>query len=384
MIHIKDKKGCCGCSACEEICPKGCILMKEDEEGFMYPEVDTTSCVNCRLCEKVCPVLNQSEKKRPIKIFAATNTDEKIREASSSGGIFTLLAQNIIEEERGVVFGAKFNKDWEVVHDFSETTEGLSDFRGSKYVQSDIGNNYQKAESFLKEGRKVLFSGTPCQIAGLKKFLRKDYGNLLTIDIVCHGVPSPRVWKEYLSSLEADKAKINRISFRDKSIGWKDYCFSMNSENSSIVQKSMDNTFMKGFLTNVYQRPSCYCCAAKSGKSGSDITLADFWGISNCHPEIDDDRGTSLVMLNTDKGLKYFIHSGCNMKEASYDEAIAGNPSIERPVAVPAQRKSFFRKLRQTDKGIEVLIENTLNEMRPSFLKKCMTKMKKYIAYILR
>lgn len=195
MIDIGKK--CCGCNSCAQSCPKQCISMSEDNEGFLYPSVDTNLCVECHLCEKVCPVLNISSGQYPISCYAAKSPDEQIRKESSSGGIFSLLAQKIIEND-GVVFGAAFNKKWEVVHCYTETLEGLNSLRGSKYVQSKIGNAYEQVKTFLKNGRLVLFSGTPCQIAGLKTFLRKDYENLITLDFVCHGVPSPGVLRWYL------------------------------------------------------------------------------------------------------------------------------------------------------------------------------------------
>ena len=169
MIRIIDKKDCCGCHACSNVCPKQCISMQLDEEGFLYPIVDTQKCIDCGLCENVCPIINRGKSRSPINVFAAKNNNEEIRIKSSSGGIFTLLAEKIIIEG-GVVFGAKFDKNWDVKHGYTETIEGLAAFRGSKYVQSQIEDNYQKAEKFLKQGRKVLFSGTPCQIAGLKCF----------------------------------------------------------------------------------------------------------------------------------------------------------------------------------------------------------------------
>ena len=202
MINIEDKKQCCGCSACVQRCPKQCIVMKEDEEGFLYPVADKDVCIDCNLCEQVCPVLRQREEREPLDVYAAFNKNEEVRMQSSSGGVFTALAESIIKEG-GVVFGARFNEDWEVVHDYVETVEGLSAFRGSKYVQSRIGCTFSQAEQFLKQGRKVLFSGTPCQIAGLKLFLRKEYENLLSVDFICHGVPSPGVWRQYLNEFIA-------------------------------------------------------------------------------------------------------------------------------------------------------------------------------------
>lgn len=320
MINIKDKKDCCGCSACVQRCPKQCISLKEDYEGFLYPEVDKTICIDCGLCEKVCPVLHQGEQRKPLKVYAAKNLDEEIRRQSSSGGVFTLLAEQIIQEG-GVVFGARFDENWEVKHDFTETIEGLAPFRGSKYVQSRIEDNYKKAEEFLKQGRKVLFSGTPCQIAGLKRFLRKEYDNLLTVDFVCHGVPSPGVWRQYLKetvALMCDKnsvstdpisienAHVESISFRDKSSGWKKYSFALTlsatlrsgvKNTVSLCEVYPQNTFMKGFLADLYLRPSCYCCPSKAGKSRSDITIADCWGINNSYPELDDDKGMSLLII---------------------------------------------------------------------------------------
>lgn len=247
MINIIDKKNCCGCNACVQHCPKSCITMQEDEEGFLYPIVDQEVCIDCGLCEKVCPVLNQGEERKPLQVYAANNTNEEIRMQSSSGGVFTLLAETIIQEG-GVVFGARFNDDWEVIHDYTETQEGLATFRGSKYVQSRIGDSYCQAEQFLKKGRKVLFSGTPCQIAGLNLFLRKEYNNLLTVDFICHGVPSPGVWKSYLEELIALQGNrknsvlshskpiilnsirdISRIEFRNKRLGWKKYSFALRT-----------------------------------------------------------------------------------------------------------------------------------------------------------
>lgn len=379
MIEIKEKKNCCGCTACAEICPQKCIVMKEDNEGFLYPTVDASICVNCGLCEKVCPVLKQSEEKLPLKVYAAINPDEKVRKESSSGGVFSLLAQKVIKDG-GVVFGARFNEDWEVVHDYCETLDGLSFFQGSKYVQSSIGNCYRKAEMFLKEGRTVLFSGTSCQIAGLKRFLRKNYENLLTVDVVCHGVPSPLVWREYLRSLVPDTQKIGMVSFRKKTSGWKKYDFFVNTEQS-ILQKACENLYMRGFLSDIYLRLSCYSCPAKSGKSGSDITLADFWGVDNYHPVMDDGKGTSLVLLNTDKGLDLFEVLGCNVCEATYEEALAGNPSIVSSVAIPSQRNYFFKKFGRGER-CENIIEKTLNKMKPSFYKKCIFNIKKYLKYI--
>ena len=197
MINIQDKKDCCGCAACVQRCPKQCISLQEDSEGFLYPMVDASLCIDCGLCEKVCPIIHQADQRTPLGVYAAKNPDEAVRMQSSSGGVFTMLAERVLAEG-GVVFGARWDERWEVVHDYVETAEGLAQFRGSKYVQSKIGRTFQQTESFLKQGRQVLFSGTPCQIAGLKNYLRKEYDNLLAVDFICHGVPSPGVFRTYL------------------------------------------------------------------------------------------------------------------------------------------------------------------------------------------
>ena len=212
MLQIKEKKDCCGCEACVQRCPQQCIAVREDSEGFLYPVVDEGRCTDCGLCERVCPGLQPGEPREPLKVYAAKNPDEKVRIQSSSGGIFSLLAEQVIRAG-GVVFGARFDGRWEVVHDYTEAMEGLEAFRGSKYVQSRTGETYRLAETFLRAGRKVLFCGTPCQIAGLKLFLRKEYENLLTVDFICHGVPSPGIWRKYLQEIAARRKKFSFVFF---------------------------------------------------------------------------------------------------------------------------------------------------------------------------
>lgn len=406
MIEIKDKKDCCGCHACVSVCAKHCITMQADEEGFLYPVVDKDACTDCGLCEKVCPVINQSEPRKPLKVYAAKNKNEEIRRQSSSGGIFTLLAEKTINEG-GVVFGARFDEDWNVVHDWTDTIEGIAAFRGSKYVQSTIGNTYREAKDFLKQGRKVLFSGTPCQIAGLKKFLRKDYDNLLTVDVVCHGVPSPLVWRTYLDETrEQLRAKrgigknsvplsmdelpvITGISFRDKTNGWKKFGFrlryaaSMAAENTvsaplykeekELLEPFRDNIYMKGFLANLYLRPSCYACAARSGKSGSDISIADFWGVQNYYPEFDDDKGIGLILVNSYKGkLAYDVVDAHNI-EATYEEGLRGNKCLEHSVAKTEWVELFWEKF--TSSGLYA-INNVILKTSPSLIKRIVKKIK--------
>ena len=373
---------CCGCSACAQICPKQCISLKEDKEGFLYPAVDNSSCIDCGLCEKTCPVINQNEPKKPVVTLAAVNSDESVRLASSSGGIFTLLAERTIDNG-GVVFGAAFDENWNVKHICIDRKSELPKLRGSKYVQSIIGNCYKEAKTYLDTGKEVLFSGTPCQITGLKKFIRKDYKNLKTVDVVCHGTPSPKVWRKYLEevSLEHNIEKITDIQFRDKTEGWKNFSLSIKYKDKEGAEKTFretlnENIFMRCFLSNLCLRPSCYACPARNGKSGSDITLADLWGAENICPESDDDKGVSLVLLRN----KEFSLTGFEKKEIEYSKAVMYNPSIESDVALPDKRDRFFRLLHSdgihkatvnctTKSRFEVLFEKIIWNIKNRILK---------------
>lgn len=348
MITITDKSHCCGCSACVQRCPKQCITMAEDNEGFLYPQVDTSKCVDCHLCEKVCPVINQDEARTPLEVYAAKNSDDDIRLKSSSGGIFTLLAEQTIKGG-GVVFGACWDKDWNVKHDYIDNISDLQRFRSSKYLQSVIGDNYLKAEQFLKTGRKVMFTGTPCQIAGLKHFLRKEYDNLLAVEIICHSVPSPGVWQQYLTTrlhtLKWNKSDIRNISFRDKKTGWKTYSFVIeNKDGNSFIELSSKNAFMRGFLADLYTRPSCHACPAKQRRSGSDLTLGDFWGIESLMPEIDDDKGVSAIIVNSDKGKQVLHNINVELYEVQYDELTTRNPALVKSFPITPKRIEFFKE----------------------------------------
>ena len=328
--------------------------MHEDEEGFLYPIVESEKCVDCHFCEKVCPVLNQDPRCTPIECFAAMNQDEMIRTKSSSGGVFLPLAQAIINDG-GIVYGACYNNQWEVVHSCATTNEELIDFQGSKYVQSNIGLSYTEVESFLVDGRKVLFSGTPCQVAGLKKFLRKGYENLITIDIVCHGVPSPKIWREYMSHLPMEN--ISAICMKDKTSGWRGYSFSLfdNKGKKIFCERASDNKYMMAFFQNLTLRPSCFNCPAKSGKSGSDITLADFWGIEKINPSMDDNKGTSLVCANTDKGLFLLMSTNIPLESVDYKSSVQYNSCFFQSTAEPKSRVQFWNDYRKM--GIQTLLE---------------------------
>lgn len=353
MIEIIKKRNCSGCHACSNVCPKQCITMTEDSEGFLYPQIDEDKCVNCGLCEKVCPIINVPKAlDNTILAYACKNRDNGARDLSSSGGVFSLMCNYVISK-KGVVFGAAFDESFSVSHMYAETLEECEKFRGSKYVQSKIGDSYIKAKQFLDSERVVLFSGTPCQIAGLEAFLIKKYENLIMIDIACHGVPSPSVYKKYIDLLEEkNKSKISSISFRDKSTGWSKYSFRVDFENGNKAKEiGCNNIYMKGFLSDIYLRPSCYECKFKKPVTSADVTLADYWGIQKIHPDFDDDRGASLVLVNTKRGQDIIknISSHIDIIKTDLEYAVSCNPCIARPVKYNCKRDEFFNEFHKND-----------------------------------
>ncbi|MBE6619107.1 MAG: 4Fe-4S dicluster domain-containing protein [Ruminococcaceae bacterium] len=350
MIKISDKTKCSGCYACYSVCPVNSIAMKSDDEGFKYPVVDAATCINCGLCEKACPIIKGEENEDTSRVptaYAAFNNDENIRLKSSSGGIFTLLAEKVIDKG-GVVFGAAFNENFEVVHTAVEKKSDLAMLRGSKYVQSRIGESYKLAKNFLDEGRTVLFTGTPCQIGGLKAYLDRDYENLICQDIICHGVPSPAVWEKYLKyRKECDLDTVEEISFRDKQTGWKKFSLSFKYPQKRYSRALDDDLYMISFLKNRCLRPSCYDCSFKTVSRDADVTLADFWGVRNIIPEMDDDKGTSLVLVHSQKGASLFdeIKDLMTVKEADTDKAIRCNSAAIRSVPLYPKRRDFIKKI---------------------------------------
>ena len=338
---------CNGCSSCSASCPVGCISMEKNDEGFLYPHIDMEKCIKCNKCERACPVLNKKavESKVEIKSYAVINNERDERVNSSSGGVFTLLAKEIISRG-GVVFGAAFDENMAVYHRFIEKEEDIALLRGSKYTQSRIGDSYKKAEEFLKEGRLVLFTGTPCQIAGLKSYLSRDYENLFCQDIICHGVPSPSVWEAYVEYRERKSGeKPQSISFRNKKYGWKTFSMRFQYENAKDYTEMMSvDLYMRLFSANLSLRESCYNCSFKSVERDSDISLADFWGIENVAPEVHDDMGTSLVIVQSEKGKEIFekIKEKTTCKEVDTQKAVSFNSAMTESVPRPEKRDEFF------------------------------------------
>lgn len=353
---------CVGCFGCINICPiEKCISFEPNKEGFFYPKVNEEKCKKCKKCIKVCPVINKIEINTKPIAYACFNKEEDIREQSTSGGIFTLVATEIINEN-GVVFGAKFNDSFDVEHDYIDKLEEIRIFRGSKYVQSKIGYTFIEVKKFLDEERTVLFSGTPCQIVGLKSFLGIDYENLICIDIICHGVPSPLVWDKYKNEISKGK-KITDVSFRDKTYGWKDYSFRMDFDDGTrYFEKGAENKYIRGFIGDIYLRNSCYNCNFKSLNRQSDITLADFWGIENINKQMDDGKGTSLIIVNSDKGNKILqkIQYKIKMSKVNLNESIKYNMSAIKSSYKNPKREYFFKNISKY--RFDVLIDKTFRD----------------------
>lgn len=373
MITIDDKRNCCGCGACLQRCPKHCISMSEDNEGFLYPQIDRDKCIDCGLCEKVCPMINKNSTTKPLKVFAAKNPEKEKLIRSSSGGLFIALAEQTIAD-KGVVFGVTFDRQWEAHHIAATTKNELQAMMGSKYLQSRTEETFIEAEKYLKAGQRVMFTGTPCQIAGLKKFLRQDYPNLLTVELVCHGVPSPGIWRKWLNEYMSNhsSSEITGISFREKQrsgYDWIRYGFVMwqKSGDTDTVLYSHEagyTPFMRGFLGDIYLRPSCYACHIKCGSSGADISIADYNGIKKIHPEWFDDKGVGLAFIHSGKGLDALAATGIKATETTLEDATAENKSYWQPTALPQYRQKFFDMIK-SDMTVEEAVERCLRKPLP-------------------
>lgn len=354
MIHITDKTGCCGCNACGDICGHNAITFRTDIEGFWYPEVNKDKCTNCGLCEKVCPVINKATMERfnIARVFGAYNKDEEVRLDSTSGGIHSAFA-NVMYERNAYVCGAIYNKDYTVSHFISPDRSMLPKIRSSKYLQSSMEGCFKEIRDLLRKGKEVFYCGTPCQVHALYNFLGKDDPNLTTSDFICRGVNSPKVFLSYMDMLEKRYgAKATEIKFKNKKWGWHNFSMRVNFANGKEYCKDRwHDLFFIGYLQQgSFARPSCYDCQFKGFPQKADITLADFWGIENIAPTMDQDRGTSLVMVNSDKGLDLFesIKDKIKWREFTIADAVMGNPAMYASLkAVKSNRKEFFKAIDQ-------------------------------------
>ncbi len=384
-IEITDKKDCCGCAACSNICSQQCVDMKQDSEGFSYPVIDTDKCTGCEACIRVCPIKDADKNQNltaqiDTDAYACINQDEDMRMKSSSGGMFALFAQKILSA-KGTVYGAAFTSDASVSHVRIEKERDLWKILGSKYVQSNTASIYRQVKKDLDTGAKVLFSGTPCQCAGLKKYLAKDYKNLYLIDFICHGVPSPAVWEEYVRALELRSGfrrdSQNVPSFRDKTKGWIHFMIKIPFQNAAPYhQKFGQDLYMRTFLKNISLRPSCYKCRCKPSTNISDITLGDFWGIKKCLPEMFDDKGTSAILIHSPKGKALFqkVADRTKARQVTYGLIAKHNASLYRSVQMPPMRKFFFGRFRK-DNILDLMRKCT----RENWVKRCIKALLSYV-----
>ncbi|MBA4317081.1 MAG: 4Fe-4S ferredoxin [Flavobacterium sp.] len=380
MINITNKENCCGCNACFNVCPKSCIEMVADNEGFLYPIVDQERCINCGLCDQVCPILTRPkilhERITEPDVFAAYNNDDFVRLDSTSGGIYSALASNVFLRN-GFVGGAVYNKDFSVSQILSDNPNSLPEIRSSKYLQSYAGSFYSEVKQALTSGKLVLLCGTPCQVAALFNFLGKDFSNLITCDFICRGVNSPKVFKKYIESLQAKYgSKVTKVKFKNKTYGWHRFSIKVDFENGETYCKDRYNDpFFIGYLQiGNFARPSCYSCKFKEFPRASDISLADFWGIEKLDPSMDQDKGTSLVLVNSLKGRDFLEELGDSItkKQFSLGEAMKFNPAIHSSIR-PASpdRKEFFLALEKVpfDQAISLFVPT------PSWRKRLLSKL---------
>jgi coenzyme F420-reducing hydrogenase beta subunit len=391
MIKVTEKSQCCGCGACVTVCPTRCVSLVSDDEGFGYPVVDSSRCADCGLCGSVCPFLATYTPNHHPQAFAAKHRDEGLRLESSSGGAFTALAEQTIRAG-GVVFGAAWDSDWLVSHTYTETIDGLSAFRGSKYLQSRPGESYRQAKAFLDAGRKVLYSGTPCQIAGLTRYLNRPYANLLAVDVACHGVPSPKVFQawlcEILKNQGVQSSNIKEIAFKSKvtPYHWRNAGFVVEYNDGVSEKKYVESTYQgaygRGFLADLYLRPSCHACVVKGKEYGSDLTLADFWGVERILPDFDDDKGVSLVFVNSGHGrraLDAAVATCLEVATVEYDDILRLCPMVARSVQPHRNRAAFFKDFLLGQNAVKELIARyatkTFRQRSAIVLHKCAYKL---------
>lgn len=376
MILSPTKK-CCGCGACAHKCPKRCISMQMDEEGFYYPIVDSLQCIECGVCRKICPINRPIKKRPPCSAYAMQNKDITVLTHGSSGGVFGALAHKVIVNG-GVVFGARFDSNWDVILAYEESLSGLPNFYGSKYVQVKPHNVYDDVARFLKAGRVVLFSGTPCQIAGLKSSLSSnDCENLILVEIACHGVPSPLLWRRFLAEVNIDN--IRDIRFRDKRNGWKDYRLSILGGidiQKEYTKGIYDCPYLHGFVKNLTQRPSCYSCRFKQGKSGADITMGDFWSIGEDGMSFDKNKGVSAVVFWSKRGEDWFPFDSVSSMPTSFKSIISDNEGFSSFILKHPNRDIFYKKMKDAEKVSKLLLDSLYMPL----WYKCLLKTRKIIA----
>lgn len=376
MITITDKSKCCGCTACMNACPQKCISMVRDENGFLYPTIDQEKCVNCNLCSKVCPITKKYNQTKFPDAYIAYLKDENYLFKSSSGGMFFAVA-NYVLSLNGEVYGAGFDEDFNVRHLCATNLEELQNLMKSKYVESSLSNTFSEIKEKLESNKLILFSGTPCQVHGLKSFLNKDYKNLISIDIACQGTPSPLLWEKYKNYLQKSfKGKLTYVCFRDKSISWKKPSFVAKFDNGRVRKTSLyADPYSSIALSCIANRPSCFDCHFKSYKRESDFSIADCWGVEDFDPSMFNIKGTSLLFIQSERGQKIFDNIKNNLTYKSVDIKIATerNPNMISSVKKPDGYDLFFKELNEND------FKKVLKKYGITFYKRLINKVKKIL-----
>lgn len=373
-IVIENKAKCSGCTACYSICPQNAIEMKEDEEGFLYPKVNMDKCINCSLCKNICPVLNSKENKKDKHAYIFQHKDDNVRRESTSGGAFTAIAKYILDKN-GIVFGACFDDEFNVIHKGIEDKNELWRFRNSKYVQSNLLDTFKEVKANLENDRYVCYSGTSCQIEGLKRYLQKDYEKLILVDVVCRAVPSPLVWKKYLELRKKEYKNISKIMFRDKYYGYKYSNFSIynkdNDKKNEYHSGVETDPYLRAFFSNICDRPSCYECKFKKDNRESDITIWDCFEVEKYNKDFDDDKGTTRLLTNSQKGYNIIkeLKDNNNIKEITVHEALNEFNHVYNRVRKNTKRNQFFEDLKNKE------IEDVLDKYFPNTIK---CKIEKY------
>lgn len=328
--------------------------MVQDDEGFLYPKVDVKECIQCGVCKKICPIKEKKVEDKSlddVEVFACVSKNKDILMESSSGGVFTHLA-NVTIDNGGIVFGAAYDDKFNVYHTYAENKEELNKFRGSKYVQSDLKNTFKEVREFLLKDKYVLFSGAPCQVAGLKKYLKKDYPNLITCDFICTGVPNPKVYRAYVDYYkEKFKLEVKNIEFRNKTYGWDNFSLLIDFKNKKYLSNRYFDAYIQAQYSHISLRPACYKCQFKKCNSESDIKLADYWYVKELHPEIYNYNGVSLVINQSEKGKKLFSRIACiiNSVPSTIENVIKTNASFTRSANESRSRESFLEVIENTE-----------------------------------